>query len=162
MANKIYQLQETAITFKASGGDATFTPTSLATAAGRQSAYYDLGTTTARARRFLWRAWLKPGGTRVVGEVVEVYLSRGDGTHYDNDDGTTDIAVSARDKLRNVLPLGAIQIDENAAVEMGAAGTIEIWDRYVAVIFWNATANTLSATAGDFGVSLTPIPDEVQ
>ena len=161
MPNKIYQLQETAITWLASGGTYAFTPTSLGSAAGRQGAYGDLGT-TSRGRWFAYRAWLKPGGTRVVGEYIEVCLTTGDGTRYDNDDGTGDIAVSSVDKLRNLRRLRPIIVDENAAVEMGSSGYVFIEQRYVAPVFWNRSANTLSSTAGDFGFSLTPIPDEVQ
>lgn len=160
--NSILQLLATAITWLSTGGSAAFTPTSLGTVAGRQGAYYDLGT-AARPRRFSWRAWLKPGATRVVGEIVEIYLLAGDGTHYDNDDGTGDIAVSARDKLRNAgPPIGTVEIDENAAVDMGASGIVEIGARYVAPVFWNATANTLSGTTTDYGFALTPIEDEVE
>lgn len=161
MANKIYQLLETAITWAASGGTETFTPTSLGSLAGRQGALHDFGTGSI-ARRFRWRAWIKPGGTRVVGELIEIYLKTSDGTHPDNDDGTGDIAVSAKDKLRNCLLIGHIEIDENAAVEMVASGTVDLPDRYAAPIFWNATANALSSTAGDFGFSMTPVPYEVQ
>lgn len=161
MANLIYLNEEAAITWLASGGTELFTPTSLAAAAGRQGALHDFGV-AARSRFFAWRAWIKPGATRVVGEVVEIYLKTSDGTHPDNDDGTGDIAVSAADKRRNLAMIGSIQIDENAAVEMVASGVIEIGARYAGPVFWNATANSLSATAGDFGFSLTPIPDELQ
>jgi hypothetical protein len=161
MANKIYQHDETAITWLASGGTNAFTPTSLATVSGRQGAYHDFGT-AARSRIFAWRAWIKPGATRVVGEIVRVYLVTSDGTIADNDDGTGDAAVSAADKLRNLQQLGAIIIDENAAVTMAASGMVEIGARHAAPVFWNATANTLSSTAADFGFSLTGIPDEVQ
>lgn len=161
MANKIYQHDEAAITWKSSGGTEAFTPTSLASAAGRQGAYHDFGA-AARARLFAWRALIKPGATRVVGESVLVYLVTSDGTNPDNDDGTGDAAVSAQDKLRNLQQIGAIVIDENAAVPMVASGIIEIAARYAAPVFWNATANSLSATAGDFLFQLTPVPDEVQ
>ncbi len=161
MANKIYALLETAITWLSTGGTEAFTPTTLGSAAGRQGAHHDFGTASA-ARRFAWRAWIKPGGTRVVGEVVEIYWKTSDGTHPDNDDGTGDIAVSSADKLRNLVPIGFIQIDENAAVEMVASGVLEHLHRYGAPVFWNRTANALSTTASDFGFSLTPVPDEVQ
>lgn len=161
MANLIYVNEEAAITWLASGGSETFTPTSLGAAAGRQGAHHDFGV-AARPRRFSWRAFIKPGGTRVVGEVVHIYLKTSDGSHPDNDDGATDLAVSALDKLRNLRYLGSIQIDENAAVEMVASGDIEISARYAAPVFWNATANALSSTAADFGFILTPVPDEVQ
>ena len=161
MVNKVYQHDETAITWLASGGTNAFTPTSLGAAAGRQGAHHDFGT-AARAFRFNWRAWIKPGATRVVGEIVEVYWKTSDGSHPDNDDGTGDIAVSALDKVRNLRQIGHIEIDENAAVEMVASGDIEIGARYGAPVFVNRTANSLSSTASDFGFSLTPIPPEVQ
>lgn len=161
MTAKIYQKEETPVTWKSSGGTETFTPTSLATVSGRQGAYHDFGT-AARSRFFAWRAWIKPGGTRVVGQQVHIYLVTSDGTSPDNDDGTGDIAVSAADKLRNLHHIGTIVIDENAAVAMVASGEVAITARYAAPVFYNQTANTLSSTAGDFGFSLIPIPDEVQ
>ena len=161
MANKIYQHDETAITWLSSGGTNAFTPTSLGSSAGRQGAHHDFGT-SARSRIFAWRAWIKPGGTRVVGEIVRVYIKTSDGTIADNDDGTGDIAVSSIDKLRNLQQIGSIVIDEDAPVTMAASGVVEIGARYGAPVYWNGTNNTLSSTAGDFGFSLTPIPDEIQ
>lgn len=161
MANKVYQPQESAVTWLSSGGTEAFTPTSLASGAGRQGAHHDF-TTGSVGRRFAWRAWLKPGSSRTVGEIVRVYLKSSDGSHPDNDDGTGDIAVSASDKLRNLQLLGIIQIDENAAVEMVASGVVELLHRYGAPVFWNATSFTLSTTAGDYGFSMTPVPDEIQ
>src|SRR3990167_8321451 len=149
MANLVYMNEEAAITWLSTAGTELFTPTTLGAAAGRQGALHDFGV-AARARRFAWRAWIKPGATRVVGEVIRVYLKTSDGSHPDNDDGTGDIAVSAEDKLRNVAQIGAIIIDENAAVEMVGSGVVEIDARYAGPIFWNATANALSGTAGDF------------
>jgi hypothetical protein len=161
MPNLIQENEAAAITWDSAGTSALFTPTTLGAGAGRQGAHYDFGV-AARTRRYVWRAWLKPGATRVVGERVEIYLKTSDGTHPDNDDGTGDIAVSSSDKLRNLWPIGVIQIDENAAVEMTKSGDIEISARYVAPVFWNATANALSTTATDYGFSLTPVPDEIQ
>ena len=161
MANKVYQPQETAVTWKASGGSELFTPTSLASGAGRQGAHHDF-TVGSVGRRFAWRAWIVPGGTRVVGEVIEVYLKTSDGTTPDNDDGTGDIAVSAGDKRRNLRLLGVIQIDENAAVPMAVSGEVTLLHRYGAPVFWNRTANSLSSTAADFGFSMIAVPDEVQ
>jgi hypothetical protein len=159
--SKVLQHDGAIITWKASAGTELLTLTSLATLAGRQGGYHDFGT-AARARRFAWRAKIVPGATRVVGEVVRIYFTTGDGTVYDNDDGTGDIAVSSIDKLRNVLQIGAIIIDENAAVPMGASGEFEMSARWGAPIVWNASANSLSATAGDFLFELTEVPDAVQ
>ena len=159
--SKVYQHEETALTFKSTGGSALFTPTGLLTAAGRQSAYYDLGV-AARSRLYAWRAVIVPGATRVVGEKIRIYLITSDGAKPDNDDGTGDIAVSSIDKLRNLDLIGEIQVDENAAVPMVAHGLVELPHRWIGVAFWNATANTLSATATDFLFTLTPVPDAVQ
>lgn len=161
MANKILQPLETAITWLSSGGSAALTMTSLANNAGRQGAHYDLGTASA-TRRFRWRAWCKPAATPTVGNLIRVYLKTSDGTSPDNDDGTGDIAVSAEDKLRNLLYLDAIVVDEAASVVMAKSGTILVPDRYVAPVFWNASAASFTATATDHGFSLTPVPDEVQ
>ncbi|KKK58366.1 hypothetical protein LCGC14_3045160 [marine sediment metagenome] len=165
MVAKILQHDETAITWRNTGGSELFTATSLAAGAGRQGAMHDL-TTSARSRRFAWRAFLKPGATRVVKEAIRIYIKTGSGatagTRPDNDDGTGDIAVSAEDKLENLLQIGTIRIDENAAVEMVANGLVILPHRWVAPVMWNATANSLSATAADFGFDLTPIPLESQ
>jgi len=166
MANKVYQHDETAILWQSASYDHAFfitgTPGALGPAAGRQGAVRDFGT-AARPRRFVWRARITPTTTCVVGQMVTVYWKTGDGTTYDNNDGTTDLAVTALDKLRNCMILGAIQIDKlNAADVMSASGEVELSSRYGMPIFWNGTANALSGTMTTYGFSLTPVPDEVQ
>lgn len=163
MANLVYMATETAITWRASGGTEPITLTSLGADAGRQGDHYNF-TTADRSRKYQWRAWIVPSGTRVPEEMVHIYLKRGNGTNFDNDMGVSDIAMAAglKEKLLNCLYLGTIHIDEDAAVEMGTGGEIEISDQYVAPVFWNDTANALSATPGDFGFDLTPVPDEIQ
>lgn len=162
MPNKIYQHDETAITWLASGGTAVLTLTSVGAGAGRQGALRDFGT-SARARLFAWRAWVKFATTPVVGETIQIYLKTSDGTHPDNDDGTGDDAVSSVNKLRNLIHLGNIIVDEASTTpEFVASGIVEIGARHAAPVVWNATAGALSSTAGDHGFSLTPIPMEVQ
>ena len=165
MVNKVYILEETAITWRSTGGTELFTPTSLGAAAGRQGAMHDLGA-SARALEFAWRAFIKPGATRVVGEVMRIYIKTGSGAtagaRPDNDDGEGDIVVSAEDKLKNLDQIGTLLIDENAAVQMVKSGYVELPHRWIAPIFWNATANSLSATAADFGFDLTPVPPQIQ
>lgn len=165
MPNKVYIIPETAITWLASAGTETLTLTSVAASAGRQGALHDFGT-SARAGGFIWRAWVKFATTPVVGETVRIYWKSSDGTHPDNDDGTGDAAVSAEDKLRNLKLLGVIVVDEASTTpEFAASGYLpEEWSahRYGAPVFWNATADALSSTAGDHGFSLTPVPAEIQ
>jgi len=162
MANLIYQLPQTAKVWKSSGGDAVWTPTSLGSGAGRQGAHLDFGS-TARSRLYAWICSIVPGATRVVGQIgLRIYWKAGDGTYYENDDGTGDAAVSSINKLRNLRVLGAITIDEDAAVPMTASGLIELPHRYGAPVGWNGSSNALSSTATDFFFALYPVPDEIQ
>lgn len=165
MANKVYQHDETAITWLSSTGTNVITLTSLAAGAGRQGALHDFGT-AARASGYMWRAWVVMATAPVVGERIRIYWKSSDGTHPDNDDGTGDAAVSAADKLRNLTYLGAIVIDEASATpEFVASGYMSksiIGHRHGAPVFWDGTADALSATALDHGFSLTPVPDEIQ
>ena len=162
MPNKVYQHDETAITWLDTGGTELFTGTSVSSGAGRQGALHDFGT-SARAERYAWRAYCQFATTPVVGEVVQIYWKSSDGTHPDNDDGTGDIAVSAQDKLRNLEFLGNIVVDEAATgVKMVASGEINVPHRHGAPVFWNATADALSSTASHHGFVLTPIPMELQ
>jgi len=162
MASKAYIARETVIEFLASGGDVTFTLTSLAADAGRQSAQHDFGA-SSRAASFEWRGWVQFATTPVIGETVDIYLKTSDGTHIDNDDGTGDIDVSAEDKLDNLKPIGSIIIDETTAdLEFSASGVVYIPYRYINIIFWNSASDVLTATASEHGFSLTPIPLEAQ
>jgi hypothetical protein len=161
VASKIYLHAETPITFKSSGGTVTFTPTSVADAAGRISARHDLGS-GARARRYEWRARTKLGAAATIGRAVEVYLCTSDGTVADGNQGTSDAAFSAADKRRNLKFLGVIEVDKNDSTEVfHASGVVEIDARYVSVVWWNDTGQSLSSTAGDHEFILTPVPDEV-
>lgn len=163
MPNLIYRARETAITWRNTGGTAAITLTSLAAGAGRQGAMYDRGAATDVARRLVWRAFMKFATAPVVGEVIEIYLKTGDGTHFDNDDGTGDAAVSAEDKLRNLKFLGVIEVDEASATpEFSASGEVEVSARQIAPVFWNRTADDFSSTAADHGFDLVPVPDEIQ
>ena len=164
MANKVYKIDETSITWTDTTGDLAMTLNNLAAGTGRQGAQKDLGAVaTARSRRYRWRCIVQQDTAGVVGEVIRVYLKRGDGTYYDNDDGTGDAAVSAEDKLRNCLLLGILQVDEAVAdVNISKEGEVEISCRYVIPIIWNATADNLQATNNVNVFILTPDPDEIQ
>jgi hypothetical protein len=162
VTSKIYGLIESDITWLASGGSAVFTPTSLAASTGRQGALYDFGTSAA-PRIFTWRAWVKFATTPVVGETIDIYLKTSDGSHPDNDDGTGDAAVSAEDKLKNLIRIGSITVDEASTTpEFAASGEIAIYHRYGAPVFWNATVDALSSTAADHGFKLTEVPAQAQ
>ncbi len=157
----VHVLQGTPVIWNSAGTDELLTATSLLTATGRQGALHDFGT-SSRPRRYSWRARMVPGGTQVVGETVNIYLKTSDGTNPDNDDGTGDIAVSDEDKLLNLMVLGGIMVDEAAASVMVASGHLDLEHQHACPVFWNATANTLSATATDFVFTMIPMPDQIQ
>lgn len=161
MANKIYQHDETAITWLASGGSAVLTLTSLAATAGRNGALYDFGT-AARAFLFAWRFWMKFADTPVVNEVIRLYWRSSDGTNPDNDDGG-DVALSSTDKLLNLHPLGVMRVDEASTTPVYVkSGVVYLPWRYGGPVVYNATADAFSSTAGDHGFKLTPVPPEAQ
>lgn len=165
MANKVYQHDETAITWLASAGTNVLTLTSLGASAGRQGALYDFGT-AARARDYVWRFYCKFATTPVVAERITVYWKTSDGTNPDNDDGTGDAAVSAQDKLRNLRILGHLEVDEASTtptfVASGYLPAALVSHRYGAPVIWNGTADALSSTAAEHGFQITPVPPEVQ
>ena len=163
MVSKVYQISESDITWLSSTGTNVITLTSVAAGAGRQGELHDFNFATAKSREYVWRAWVKFTTTPVVGEVVDVYWKTSDGTNPDNDDGAGDAAVSAEDKLLNLTFLKSIVVDEASTTPpFVASGKIDIEHELGAPVFWNASADALSATALDHGFKLTPVPLETQ
>ena len=156
--SKAYILPETKYNFLDSGGDVVITLASLGADSGRQSAQLDLGA-GAQPFMFRWRAWVKFATIPVVDESIEIYIKTSDNTHFDNDDGSGDAAVSAENKLKNLRWIGSIVVDEASATpEFSASGKVAIYERYVQLVIWNGTADALSATAADNGAYLEEIP----
>jgi len=145
MANAIKQNAGTPIVWMDSGATYALTFKGLATLTGRQGATHDFGV-DAVSYRFAWRCMVHfdTATAPVLGEVVYIYLKTGDGTHWDNDDGEGDIALSHVDKLKNLMLIGAIVVDEEVSdVPMSASGVIEITGREIAPVIYNATQDTL-------------------
>jgi hypothetical protein len=167
MANQVKINVGTVITFKSSGGNALFTPTSLAQNAGRVSTQFDLGA-APRPIRYEWRAASKSAGTVVVGDtLVDIFASTQDVTSTGLMDGTpglVDAALANIDKTRNMQWLGALVCETTAAAAINGSGVIELTARYFSVVWINrlSTAIGLSATATDHLFQLTPIIDEIQ
>lgn len=127
---------------------------------------YDFGyDAAAAATLFTWRIFCKFATAPPVDETVQVYWKSGDAAlaHIDNDDGTGDAALSNTDKLKNLLLLGMIVIDENSATpEFSASGKFVLPDIQGAPVILNSTADLFSSTAADHGFDLTPTPHEIQ
>jgi hypothetical protein len=163
MPNLVLGTTGTEVEWTDTTGNLAMLLNNLAAGAGRQGAVKDF-TTADKANRYKWRAYCQFATTPVLGEVVEIYLKTGDGTHYDNDDGTGDIAVSDEEKLRNLIFLGTIIVDQLATgVIFSASGIIENLDaKEIMPVFFNQTADNLVATNNLNGFKLTPLPYEVQ
>lgn len=166
MPNKVYVNPETALTLRNTGGSAALTLTSLAANAGRQSAVLDLSA-SPRSPWYTFRPFLKFATNPVVNESLRFYVKARDsatGGKADNDDGDSDAAVSAEDKLKNLHYIGSLIVDEALSTpEFSASfGPIYIPERYIQVVVWNATADALSATAADHGIDVIPVPVEIQ
>lgn len=171
MANLIYQNPEATIWFvpatATQAEDAAFECHNLAASAGRQSAQYDRGVAATPAL-YEWCAFVQFATTPVLDEQVDIYLkpagtSASATAHPSNDDGTSEGAVSAEDKLKNLLYLGSIRVDEAVAdIEMVKRGEIFLTCRAFQVVFWNATADALTNDDDENGFFMTPVPDEIQ
>lgn len=162
MANQVLISPGTVVTFKASGGDVVFTPKNVANAAGRISAQWDRGS-GSKPGRYKWRAHTKFQAGLTVPNVLEIYFATSDGTDVDGNQSTADAAFAASDKRRNLQFVGVINADSTSSGEVHiASGVVEIFDRYVSVVWWNAMGQSLTNTDGDHTFTLTPIPDEIQ
>lgn len=164
MANLIYQAPGTTVTFKSSGGDVTFTNTSVSNGAGRISAQWDRGA-GSKPGLYRWEATTKAAAALAVGVTLEIYLATAhvSSSQIDGNQSTADAAFSATDKRRNLQWVGAIVADSTTNGEVqNASGTVFITARYVSVVWWNALGQALSGTAGDHVFTLTPYPAEIQ
>lgn len=161
--SKVYRAIETALTFKSSGGSAAITCTSLANNAGRVSAQYDRGAGSL-AQRFLVECEFKCVATPTLGATITVYIAgaQANSASPDGNVGTTDAALSALDKRRNLMIACVVEIDVAGTGLQKGTGIVEIPHRYISAVVVNEAGSALSATAGDTVITLTPIPDENQ
>lgn len=165
MANAILQKAGTPVVWQDSGGDLAMTLQNLAFGAGRQGAVKDWGAlSTARATKYHWRFVCSFETPPALGEIVSIFWKGGDGTNYDNDDGTGDIALSSSDKLRNATYLGQVIVDEAAQdIKISVSGVFENFDRYGQPVIINLSAgDNLQNIANDASFTVTPIYDELQ
>lgn len=152
--------QGATLTFDSGGTTISFTPTSVASGAGRVSAACDL-TSAGPALGpglYWWGAKTKFATSPVVGEAIDIYLGLSDGT---NDFNVTqsDTGVSSEDTLKGAMWIGQILVNEATTTNsITAFGEVFIPVPQVQVIWWNGTADALSATAGDHAFYLAPIP----
>lgn len=161
----VYLATKTAMTWKASGGDAVLTMTSKTTGSGRLGGRLDLGAFPKPAWYRIF-AEMKPQATPVVGNLIRIYLA-----HW-NDDVTpawADGAVGAADAdfntendLKNLKLALNMRVENASSRLIRASGLVYIPVRHVSPVVWNASGATLTATAADHFVAITPIVDDIQ
>lgn len=152
----------TAKVFAPSGGDVTFTPTSLADGAGRRSARLDLGS-GARPSLYRWMAKTKFASALTANRIaVEIYLVESDGTRADGNQGDTDAAVSVSSKRANLQRIGSVVSDDTTSGEVQqASGYFRTSARYIQVVWWNASGVALTGTGSDHEFVIQPVNVEV-
>lgn len=170
MANEVFVEEQTALSWKTSGGDAVITLTSLTTNNGRVGAQYDRGA-SARPARALVRLKTRLGATTTsvtVGNAISVYFATADtaltSSILDGDVGTSDAALSSIEKRRNLQFVGTLEQDKTAAANDLYRGSwiVDLPQRYLSPVVINEIGNTLSATAGDHELTVTYLADQTQ
>ena len=161
MSNEIYQVigssgDNAPISFSASG-DVTFSPASVAFAAGRKSDQWDRGA-SPRPEEYTWRAKTKLQATPIVGQTIDFYMASSDGTIIDGTTTSGDAAFTDINALKNMDYIGSLIVDTTTTDSIQGAGVFRMTARYGILVMWNATAaETLSATDGDHDFIVTPI-----
>lgn len=162
MANEVLDKQGTAIVIKESGGNITFTPKNIANNTGRMSAVIDLGATFAK--KYAVEVISKLGSAPTAGLTIEVYWATSkDGTVWPGKVTGSDAAYPSTvdDNKKQLALLGTLTCHNTTDAQIQVLGLRPI-GRYGVIVWVNETAQTLTNTAGDHIVTLTPIIDEIQ
>lgn len=143
-----------------SGVIVDFRPAGTLNTAGRISAEYDLGP-GPRTTLFEWRGSATLSSGVMVGTSVDAYISTGNSVFKDGYLPKTEGGISYTEKRRNLQFCGSMVVDTpgGAPDPANAAGLVEIFGRYISVMWWNNT-NAPLGTGNCF--ILTPVPDEIQ
>lgn len=160
MANEFYIKHGSEIVFGSEvGDDVAWTIENIANAAGRQSSFYDQGAEgTARPLFWQYRIFTQAQATPTVGNQLRCFLKTSDGSHPDNDDGTTDAAISSINKLLNLTTLHSPTVDEAAADTMFVnKGMLPIPHRYFGVAGWNAMGSSITNDDTETKAIFTPL-----
>lgn len=166
MPSAIYLKRGTSKTFKASGGDGTFTVDGIANGAGRISARVDVAGAAPAPDLFEITCQIKATSTPTTGTVARVYVIGADaatgGTRADGGWAETDAAAADENRLRNATVVAAVQADVVSGNVF--TRTVRCVDsrRYLQVAVWNAYGVALSATANDTIITVTPLYYETQ
>jgi hypothetical protein len=148
-----------------------WTPESVALGAGRISAVWDRGSGD-KPFDYTWRASTAWVNAPTINESLRIHLlssyaaaqaNLADGARTFGDAGVAaaiENYVNGNARLLGAITVGASAIDD---VRWVASGVTSIFDRYVAIAAWNASAGkALSAVPADHWVMFQPIPTAIQ
>ncbi len=163
MPNKIYQQEETVITWTDSTGTLAMTLQNLAANSGRIGARRDWGA-APRSFLFAWRAIVAGFATApAVGDSVNIYLARSDGTLPDANVGTADAALGSVEDLAQMFYLGSIRIRSTSTTDDHVTGgRVILPERYCSPVWYVSSADNLENTANVHKFLMWPIPPEIQ
>lgn len=164
--SKQYSIADSTIVFGSEvGDDIALSGENISNGAGRQSSFKDYtAITSARSDRYYY--YIRNDGwqaTPTVGGSLDWHLKFSDGTTPSNDDGTSDAAISAEDKLRNLPFLNEVVCDEAAAnIPAAVEGYFRSAARYIGVAFWNRGGSATKNTEAAIKFYLTALPFQQQ
>lgn len=136
----------------------------LTSLSGRSGDRHDKGT-GAQPAQWLWQCSFTLVGTKVPGAALEIWVSWSDGTYTDGALGTTNAALAAADKRRNLKLLGQTQADSSDATTgnaLVASGMAWLPSRYFIPVIYNATTLPTQNTATGSKCQFTPVLFEMQ
>lgn len=147
--------QGTALSWKASGGDAVLTLTSLTNAAGRAGGVIDLG--ALFARRYSVRHKTKCGTSPAAGKLLRIaFAFSPDNANWPAGVSGSDSAFSDLDLFSQAIEVRPMSLD-NSTNSQQSVGSMSPLARYVVPIIWNESGVALSATAGDHELVIVPL-----
>lgn len=160
----------TEVTFKASGGDAAITMTSVSNAAARQSVKANFGAT--RARFFDVFAEVELAATPTAGSLIDLYLnpsgSNTAGTDNMANCSGTDAAYSGYSSnltasLPQLLYIGSLvcTAQATATVQKGYVGRIQIPQQYGSLVVVNNSGAAFHSSATNIVFRFVPVADTI-
>lgn len=150
-----HDVQGTAVTLAPSGGDVTWTLTSLADTAGRASGSSDLGATIPF--RLGYRLTSAAGSAPTAGESLRLYVAwSDDGTNFDGEVTGSDAAFSDADEFAQLTFVRACPFDADTSAH-SFGGDVRPNGRYVVWVVYNDLGVALSATAGNHSLTFWPL-----
>lgn len=160
--NKVYMQTGTRLTFTDSGSSgADIDLLSLGTGAGKYSARYNKGG-GSQPYLWIWDVSVQAVAPPTVGDVLELYVIKSDGTRVQGNLGTTKATLSS-DKRKNISFAGVLVVDQTAtSTTMTASGYVEVREPWFSMALWNATTVSLVSGSGTNVIGMTPVSLEIQ